>query len=546
MQAQVVVVGGGPVGMLVAAELASYGVDTVLFEPQTRVSDRPKATTLHARAVQCLARRGHLPEPGVRPEGAAGPAPFHFGGLSGLLIAAPRTEPQPILKCPQAELERHFEGRARAAGTRIVRGTRVTEVFQDPEGALVTAHGPQGPVSCSAEYVVGADGARSTVREGAGIASDVRPATVASLMGTVTLADPDALPQGWLRTERGWIVSKRDPEGRTHIRTLDCAAAHGDRHREPTLEELRGEVSRIAGHEVAMADPRWLSRFGDATKLARAFRAGRVFLAGDAAHVHFPIGGQGLSTGVLDALNLGWKLALAVHGRASGELLDTYDAERRPAAERVIGNTRAQLALMRPGPEPDALRTVFTELLAAGGGQGRLSGMISAQDTVLPVSAERASTDAGTFLYNAPLHTRTGATDVIGLLRDGRPLLLLLGEQSASREAEARAWEGALHVVRALPTPEVPYDALLVRPDGYLAWTPGTTELSAAVSQYVGRPGAAGGPASEVRPGVAGRPGAEGRPGGEVKPGPGVRPGPGGQPTAPASSCSSAAFSASA
>ncbi|MFE2165223.1 FAD-dependent monooxygenase [Streptomyces sp. NPDC059447] len=540
MQAQVVVVGGGPVGMLVAAELASYGVDTVLFEPQIRVSDRPKATTLHARAVQCLARRGHLPEPGARPEAAAGPAPFHFAGLSGLLIAAPRTEPQPILKCPQAELERHFEGRARAAGTRILRGLRVAEVLQDPDGVLVTAHGPQGPVSCSAAYVVGADGARSTVRERAGIASDVRPATVASLMGTVTLADPAALPQGWLRTDRGWIVSKRDPEGRTHIRTLDCAGAHADRYREPTLEELRREVSRIAGREVAMADPRWLSRFGDATKLARTFRAGRVFLAGDAAHVHFPIGGQGLSTGVLDALNLGWKLALAVHGGAAGELLDTYDAERRPAVERVIGNTRAQLALMRPGPEPDALRTVFTELLAAGGGQGRLSGMISAQDTVLPVSADRASPDAGTFLYNTPLHTRTGATDVIGLLRDGRPLLLLLGEQGASHEAEARSWEGALHVVRALPTPEVPYEALLVRPDGYLAWTPGATELSAAVSKLLERPGAAdvtGRPGAEARSGAAGRPGAAGV---------AARPGPAVQPTAPASSCSSAAFSASA
>ncbi|MFJ8017107.1 FAD-dependent monooxygenase [Streptomyces sp. NPDC096339] len=525
MQAQVVVVGGGPVGMLVAAELAAYGVDTVLFEPQTRVSDRPKATTLHARAVQCLARRGHLPEPGARSAAAAGPAPFHFAGLSGLLIAAPRTEPRPILKCPQAELERHFEGRARAAGARILRGQRVTGVLQDAEGASVTAHGPLGPVTCSADYVVAADGARSTVREQAGIASDVRPATVASLMGTVTLADPAALPEGWLRTDRGWIVSKRDPQGATHIRTLDCAGAHGDRHREPTLEEMRREVSRIAGHEVAMADPRWLSRFSDATKLARTFRAGRVFLAGDAAHVHFPIGGQGLSTGVLDALNLGWKLALAVHGRAAGELLDTYDAERRPAAERVIGNTRAQLALMRPGPEPDALRTVFTELLAAGGGQGRLSGMISAQDTVLPVPADRASPDAGTFLYNAPLRTRTGATDVIGLLRDGRPLLLLLGEQGASREAEARSWEGALHVVRALPTPEVPYDALLVRPDGYLAWTPGGMELSAAVAEYVGRPGAVG---------AAGRPGPVGPASPAV------------QPTAPASSCSSAAFTASA
>lgn len=212
LHAQVIVVGGGPVGMLVAAELAAYGVDTVLLESQVRVSERPKATTLHARAVQSLVRRGHLAGPVAPSAGPGGGAsPFHFAGLPGLLIAAPETEPQPILKCPQAELERLFEGRARAAGARILREHRVTETVQDRDGVRVTAEGPQGPVTCAAQYVVGADGARGTVREQAGITSDTWPATVASLMGTVTLTDPDVLSQGWLRTDRGWIVTKRDP-----------------------------------------------------------------------------------------------------------------------------------------------------------------------------------------------------------------------------------------------------------------------------------------------------------------------------------------------
>lgn len=318
IQAQVAVVGGGPVGMLVAAELAAHGVDTVVLESEADVSERPKATTLHARAVQCLARRGHLPAPAAPYSRAAAASPFHFAGLPGLIITAPENEPEPILKCPQAQLERLFEGRARAEGARILREHRVTGVSQEPDGVRITAEGAAGPAVCTARYVVGADGARSMVRQQAGIGSETHPATVSALMGVVTLADPDALAEGWHRTPRGWIAVKRDPEGRTHIRTLDCTGAHADRHLPPTLEELRREVSWITGREIAMEEPRWLSRFSDFTRLAKTFRAGRVFLVGDAAHVHFPIGGQGLSTGVLDALNLGWKLALAVRGGGPG------------------------------------------------------------------------------------------------------------------------------------------------------------------------------------------------------------------------------------
>ncbi|MFI5773799.1 FAD-dependent monooxygenase [Streptomyces sp. NPDC051658] len=490
VRAQVVVVGGGPVGMLLAAELAGYGVDTVLLESRAEVSEQPKATTLHARAVQTLARRGHLPGEGYPYTDGAAESPFHFAGLPGLTITVPAREPEPILKCPQVELERHFEARARAAGARILREHQVLEVVQEDGGVRVTAEGPQGTAVCFAEYVVGADGARSTVRDQAGIASETHPATVSALMGAVTLAQPDELPKGWHRTERGWIVAKLDAEGRTHIRTLNCDGAHPDRQLPPTLEELHREVSWIAGRDITMDEPRWLSRFSDFARLARTFRTGRVFLVGDAAHVHFPIGGQGLSTGVLDALNLGWKLALAVHGSADAGLLDTYDLERRPVARRVIDQTQAQLALMRPGPELDALRRVFTGVLSADREHGHLGGMISAQDTVLPDHtggsdpARGACRATGTFLRNAVLSTATGETDVIGLLRDGRPLLLLLGEEDSGHREAAGEWAGVLHVVRARPTPEVPHDALLVRPDGYIAWAPGGRDLTEVLSAY--------------------------------------------------------------
>ncbi|MFD8953356.1 FAD-dependent monooxygenase [Streptomyces xanthophaeus] len=483
IRAQVAVVGGGPVGLLVAAELAARAVDTVVIEAAAAVTEQPKATTLHARAVQCLARRGLLPAGAS--SSAGGATSFHFGGLPGLVITAPQGEPEPILKCSQADLERFFEERALQAGARILRGHRVTGIVQEPGGVRITAEGPHGTVTCAAGYAVGADGARSTVREQAGIGSDTYAASVAAMAGTVTLPDPASLPPGWHRTSRGWIAAKAGSGGRTHIRTVNFRGAHPDRHQPLGLAELRRETSWIAGREIAMEDPRWLSRFSDFTRLARSLRAGRIFLVGDAAHVHFPIGGQGLSTGVLDALNLGWKLALAVHGSAGAQLLDTYDLERRPAARRVVENTQAQLALMREGAEADALREVFTGILAADPAGGYLSGMVSAQDTVLPEHTGRTALGAGRFLHNVALTTTTGETDVIGLLADGRPVLVLFGEESSGYREEARGWEGTLRVVHARPTPDVPQEALLVRPDGYIAWAPGGDGLAVALSAYL-------------------------------------------------------------
>ncbi|WP_327309950.1 FAD-dependent monooxygenase (plasmid) [Streptomyces sp. NBC_01298] len=485
IRAQVAVVGGGPVGLLVAADLGARAVDTVVIERAAAVSEQPKANTLHARAVQCLARRGHLPA-GSAPY-VGGASPFHFGGLPGLVITAPEGEPEPILKCSQADLERLFEERARRAGVRILREHQVTGIVQEPDGVRITAEGPGGTVTCVTGYAVGADGARSTVREQSGIESETYPATVAAMAATVTLPDPAALAPGWHRTPRGWIVAKPDTGGRTHVRTANFLRVHADRHSPLGLEELRREASWIAGREIAMDAPRWLSRFSDFTRLARNFRAGRVFLAGDAAHMHFPIGGQGLSAGVLDALDLSWKLALAVHGTASAGLLDTYDLERRPAARRIVENTRAQLALMREGTEADALRAVFAEILAADPTGGCLGGMISAQDTVLPEPTGWSAPDAGRFLHNVALTTATVKTDVIGLLAEGKPLLLLFGEKGSRYRDAAREWEGTLRVVHAMPTPDVPHEALLVRPDGYIAWAPGRDGLAVALSAYLAR-----------------------------------------------------------
>jgi 2-polyprenyl-6-methoxyphenol hydroxylase-like FAD-dependent oxidoreductase len=485
-RAQVVIVGGGPVGLLLAADLAQQGVSTVLLEARTEVEQRPKATTLHARTVQSLVRRGHLDNRALEPTAGreTARAPFHFAGIPGLSITAPATEPEPILKCAQAELERTFEQRARAAGAQVLRGHRMTAMHTGPDGVRVTAEGPDGPFVCEAAYLVGADGARSMVREESGIAARTFPATVSAMAGYVRLVRPGDLEPGWTRTPRGWIVLKNDPDGGVHLRTLNCESAHGGRRTPLTLAELRGEVSWIAGREIAMDSPRWLDRFSDFSRLAHSYRSGRVLLVGDAAHVHFPIGGQGLSTGLLDALNLGWKLALVVRGGAGEDLLDTYGQERRPAARSVIDNTRAQLTLMRPGPELDPLRRLFAQLLPGGPESGLLGAMVSAQDTVLPARTGRPSPWEGQFLRNRPLITAQGATDVITLLRDGR--LLLLCTRSGSRQLKrTRDWDGVLRRVVHADVPDLP-SALLVRPDGYIAWGPGGGGLDAALAMYLG------------------------------------------------------------
>ncbi|WP_406117831.1 FAD-dependent monooxygenase [Streptomyces sp. NBC_00989] len=498
VRAQVVVVGGGPVGLVVACELAGYGVRTVVVEERGGVSARPKATTLHARAVQCLVRRGYLAGlPGGRTASAPTRCGFHFAGIPGMDMCAPALEPPPVLKCEQERLERHFEARALAAGAVILRGLRVTGVRQGPEGVRVTAEGRHGPVTCTARYAVGADGARSVVREQAGFACRSYPATVSALAGDVRLEEPGALRPGWHRTERGWIVVKNIDEpadidgttgaGGVRLRTLNCTGAHRGRQLPPTLEELRREVAWITGREVAMGRARWLSRFSDFSRIARSYRAGRILLAGDAAHVHFPIGGQGLSAGVLDALGLGWKLALAVRGAAAPGLLDSYDQERRPAAQRVIDNTRAQLALMRPDAGLDPLRTLFGELLARGGeGEGGvLASMVSAQDTVLPARTADPSPWEGRFLPNTELATPQGRTDVIRLLAGGSPLLLLSGADGGRWEAQARPWAGLLRVVRVrAASPALPGGAVLVRPDGYVGWAAGAGPLAPALRTY--------------------------------------------------------------
>ncbi|WP_267888031.1 FAD-dependent monooxygenase [Streptomyces maremycinicus] len=411
------------------------------------------------------------------------------------MIGVPVGEPEAVLKVVQGDVERVLEERARAAGVGVWRGYRVCGVWQGPGGVRVSARGAGGVRVFGGEFVVGADGARSVVRELAGFASRTYPATVSAMAGDVRLGPVGALRPGWHRTERGWILARDVGGSVMRLRTLNCAGPHPARHTPLGVEELRREVSFIAGREFTMRAPRWLSRFSDFSRLAASYREGRVLLAGDAAHVHFPIGGQGLSAGLLDALDLGWKLAFTLAGTAGEDLLDSYGAERRPAAQRVIDNTRAQLALMRPDPGLEPLRELFGELMARGGAEGAvLASMVSAQDTVLPARGAWSSPWEGRFVPNVVLETARGRTEVTALLGAGRPLLLLFGERAARFAREARPWAGLVRVVRAAPVPVLDCEALLVRPDGYAGWASGGGELAGALRAFFGPAAPAGNP----------------------------------------------------
>jgi 2-polyprenyl-6-methoxyphenol hydroxylase-like FAD-dependent oxidoreductase len=465
-QADVIVVGGGPVGMLLASELAMLDIDTVVLEPNRRPVEEPRAGTMHGRTVQTLVRRGF-----VEAEHAADPREhttldYPFAGVPGLVVSAPATEGPPILSIAQAQLERMFEARAVEVGARVLREHRVTAVAQDAGGVRAEVHGRAGAQRIAARYLVGADGARSLVREHAGFTNVSHPATLDALIAIVRVVDPGSAPIGWNRTPRGWTRIDLNWSGRTRVITFDFDGPAADRRAPVTLDELEATFARIAGRHVALADPTFLGRFSDYTRLATEYRRGRILLAGDAAHVHFPIGGQGLNLGIQDAINLGWKLAAAVR-RPGGDdgLLDTYHAERHPVAQRVLDSTRAQVALMQPDPEP--LPKLVGELLGLECVARHLGTRVSGQD----ISYPREDGAAGEFQTNVQLRTDRGTRSIAQLLASARPLLVMPADGDRRIAEAAAPWRPGLVMVTGACDHELPWRAALIRPDGYLAWT---------------------------------------------------------------------------
>ncbi|MFD7658412.1 FAD-dependent monooxygenase [Actinosynnema sp. NPDC059797] len=506
----VVVVGAGPVGLWLAAELRAGGSSVLVLEARDEPDPRSKALTIHPRTLEVLASRGvherFLAEGGRLPGG-------HFAALDQRLDFSVLDTPFPFtLALPQARTERLLEEHARGLGVEVRRGHRVVGVERRDDAVVVRAEGPAGERVFEAAYAVGCDGTRSTVREAAGIAFAGTGSRVLGWLGDVVLDEPPAGSATTRVTADGLIMVVPLGGGRHRLVGITPGDVRADRPGELSLEELRANTSAITGTDFGMRDPSWLSRFGNASRLADRYRRGRLLLAGDAAHQHFPAGGVGLNVGVQDAANLGWKLVAVLRGWASQDLLDTYEAERRPVGAELLAHTKAQTALMADfTPEGTALRDLVGGLVATHPGvsadlAGRLSGLAVAYPAVEgdhPLTGRRAPDLGGLF----------------AALRPDRHVLLDLGGDPTAladvRDAAPGATGPGLTVLRDVSAGDRPdwagVRAALVRPDGHVAWAASPDDdlpdaVRAALSA-IGRPSAdtAGRPTAERRPRTLGR-----------------------------------------
>ncbi|SEQ90280.1 2-polyprenyl-6-methoxyphenol hydroxylase [Lentzea xinjiangensis] len=384
----VVVVGAGPTGLWLAGELRLGGASVTVLEARRERDVNSKALTIHPRTIEIFDCRGVV-EPflaeGVRiPNG-------HFGGLPDRMDFAVLDTPYPFtLALPQARTEELLEQRALALGATIRRGCRVAGLTGD---GVELADGEV----LAARFVAGCDGTRSTVRQAAGIDFPGTDATTWGWLGDVVLDAPPERGFASVTGARGGLLVVPLPGGVHRVVGSDPGTNRPGWPGELTLDELRATVTAIAGTDFGLRDPRWLSRFGNATRQAATYRSGTVLLAGDAAHMHFPTGGVGMNVGIQDAHNLGWKLAAVVTGRADDALLDTYHAERHPVGVDLLEHTRAQTALMTGySPEGQALRAVTSKLIAAAPDMSkylaeRLSGLDVAYATGRRVPDRRLS-----------------------------------------------------------------------------------------------------------------------------------------------------------
>ncbi|MFF3887105.1 SDR family oxidoreductase [Streptomyces sp. NPDC001914] len=406
LDTDVVVVGAGPVGLLLAGDLRGGGARVTVLERLTEPTTESRASILHARTMELLHARGLVGRLGPPPDAAPG----HFGGIPLDLTEAGDSPYAGQWKALQTLVEAVLADWATGLGAEVRRGHTVTGLTQEPGRVNVLAVGPTGErVRLSAAYVVGCDGEESTVRRLAGFAfpgtGPTRELLRADLRGV------DLRDRRFERHPDGVANARRGPDGVTRVMVHAFDRVPGG-PKTPSFEEVRAVWAHVTGEDLGGAEPLWLNAFHNARRQAACYRSGRVFLAGDAAHVQLPVGGQALNLGLQDAADLGGRLAAHLAGRAGEELLDTYHAVRHPVGSRVLGNIEAQAQLLFGGPEVDGVRTVFRELLGIAAARRHLAAMISGLDGGGPAPTRPgvpAVTGPG-----APAMTPPGGTDVHG------------------------------------------------------------------------------------------------------------------------------------
>jgi len=468
----VIVAGGGPTGMMLASELRLHGVHALVLEKEAEPTPVVRALGLHARSIEVMDQRGLLER--FLALGQRYPVSGFFAAISKPAPDRLDTAHPYVLGIPQTITDRLLTEHATELGAEIRRGCELAGLSQDGDG--VTAELADG-TQLRSRYLVGCDGGRSTVRKLLGVGFPGQPAGVETLLGEMKVAeDPATVAAIVAEVRQTQLRFGAMPLGDGVYRlVVPAAGVAEDRTVPPALEEFRHQLRAVAGTDFGAHSPRWLSRFGDATRLAERYRTGRVLLAGDAAHIHPPVGGQGLNLGIQDAFNLGWKLAAAVNGWAPEELLDSYHTERHPVAAEVLDNTRAQMELLSLEPGPQAVRRLVSELMDFEDVNRYLIEKITAIGV-------RYDFGAGHELLGRRMRD-------VGLKR-GRLYELMHGGGGILLDQTGRlsvaGWADRVdHVVDVSEELDVP--AALLRPDGHVAWVgEDRQELLSQLSRWFG------------------------------------------------------------
>nr|WP_093415242.1 FAD-dependent monooxygenase [Saccharopolyspora flava] len=495
----VVVAGGGPVGLMLAAELRLGGASVVVVERLTEPSTGLKAGTLNRPSIEALHRRGLLPALRRAQQQDEWFVSFLSGGeggeralprFAGHFAAIPLSEAllddsDPELSdlhpldlvalVHQKRIEEILAEHAAALGVELRRGVELTDFAEDADG--VTVETSDGPVRCG--WLVGCDGGRSEVRKRAGFDFPGTEPEITAYHAVADITGTQDLGVGWQVSPTGVYIN--DP-ARRRITTIAFGGAPAERHAPATADELRASIRHVTGADVTINAITSLTRFTDNARQATTYRRGRVLLAGDSAHVHSPFGGQGLNLGLGDAVNLGWKLAATARGTAPDGLLDTYTAERHPLGAWVLDWTRAQIALMRPEPHARALRQVVGDLAGTTDGTTHLAKKIAGIGQRYDLPGDHPLVGAG-----VPDYDLADGSRLSDHVHDGKALLL---DPAGSLRDAAEAYRDRMRTITSAPRGDDVPAAVLVRPDGFVAWAgePDRDAVNAALETWLGAP----------------------------------------------------------
>lgn len=486
----VIVVGSGPAGMMLAGELALAGTEVIVLERRTTSElEGSRAGGFHSRTIEILDQRGIADR--FLAEGQTVQT-ARFGGTVLDISDFPTRHPYGLALW-QNRIEPILADWIEGLGVGVERGREVTGFDQDEDGVDVAVRDGE---TMRAKYLVGADGGRSVIRKAAGIEFPGWDATRSNLIAEVEVAQEP--PSGMRQDESGVHGLHPMPDGRTY-RVVTTEPRLGPAT-EPTLADLSAALTAVFGTDFGVHDPTWISRFTDATRQAAAYRSGRVLLVGDAAHIHYPAGGQGIGLGIQDAENLGWKLAQVVAGVSRQELLDTYHAERHPAGARALRLSMAQTVLQRADPRTVALNEILDDVVRTRDARTRIAARIHGLDVAYDLGEGHPL--LGRRMPDLDVVGPAGPTRISLLLHEARPLLLDFADpwriDSSPWADRVRAVDVRFDGTWELPVigEVAPPTAVLVRPDGHVAWVePGSAvRLSDALDRWFGPPRAVGPP----------------------------------------------------